>query len=703
MSYPPNCGWQVNEIRTEVEMISAHDSRVEGRNDVSPSMLGCAVRFAWIAGVGRMNALRGIACVVAFLAIVAIGRVHGQGTHIPNADRLTFVVADGFEPPKAPSKPQGFSEHAQALGSANSDPHQTAATARPLGTEVYNAVKLKAAISRGVQGHYYSFDGQAGDRVFAATLTALNELNRDTAIDVLDADGATVLETDDDDGTFSPLSSSIAGMTLREAGTYYIRVRNAGPAYQRLPYELFVRVLRGDAAAETEPNSDPASANLLPNNAAIQGLLALHDDIDVFSIALNAGDTIWLSLDTNPLRDVASPPAQLGFGQFDGSIFLAANDAGHDGPDSESLFMTVQHSGTYYVAVSGAGGGIAGDPRPYILSAAVFPRACSGSSQLAFLSVDVPKVISGASNSGITTSTLIVPGNPRIGALRVKLQLTHNNLSDLDVHLISPAGNDNALFTSVPSSAFSNMELILDDDAALPVTSFPLFSGMECRPEPEYRLNWFAGEHAGGTWTLVIEDKSNADDGELLGWSLEICEAPLHLPPAGMVPITVFQADFDGSESPAAGFTHSGMNDEWELGAPNFVPIGSPPGACSGAHAWVTNLDGPYAAGSSQSLLSPVISLAHATAPIIVRWAQKHQLGSCETDRSFVEVREVGGGNALGAMRLWEWDGPAMVTIVGSGAAELQQSAGWAFMEADISAFAGRDVQLRFHLESAGD
>ncbi len=64
----------------------------------------------------------------------------------------------------------------------------------------------------------------------------------------------------------------------------------------------------------------------------------------------------------------------------------------------------------------------------------------------------------------------------------------------------------------------------------------------------------------------------------------------------------------DDLESGAPGWTHSGAQDEWELGA----PVVGPPGAFSGLSVWGLDLDGTYEAGADATLTSPEIDLAGA-------------------------------------------------------------------------------------------
>ena len=67
--------------------------------------------------------------------------------------------------------------------------------------------------------------------------------------------------------------------------------------------------------------------------------------MDIFTITLNAGDTVYASLDLDPTRDGTDTAGALNFGPFVGT-FLQVNDAGSAGPDAEAIFSTVTAAGT---------------------------------------------------------------------------------------------------------------------------------------------------------------------------------------------------------------------------------------------------------------------------------------------------------------------------------------------------------------------
>ena len=336
----------------------------------------------------------------------------------------------------------------------------------------------------------------------------------------------------------------------------------------------------GAAITEIEPNNTTALATPLPASGHVSGTISgvSPAEGDLFSIALAAGDTVYLSLDMNPERDAKVWNGRLEFGLFGNppaNQILIANDTNNgatvNDPNSEAFFFTVKDAGTYFVYVDSIVAAGLGANAPYNLSVSVRPRVPPAGVCTTYSSTDTPIAIPSGPSS--MTSTITVPGNPRIDDIDVAINLNHAFMQDLDAHLISPAGNNNGLFTDIGAATAGGpqtlMDIVLDDEAALP-PSFPMSSAWRMQPEATCRLGWFDGENAGGAWTLQLRDDATGDAGTLNSWSITVCEPP---PPptcaAGFVTETVLSTDF---ESGAAGFTHSGTADEWELGLPSFAP-----------------------------------------------------------------------------------------------------------------------------------
>jgi len=588
--------------------------------------------------------------------------------------------------------------------SGESEPNNTFGTATPL---VGTNVAVRGNIFPNGDIDFYSFTVAAGDRIYAATMTSFSaNASTDSQLTLLNTDGTTTIEFDDDDGGFGGLSSSIAGATIPSAGTYFLRVNHFSATNQLRPYELYLRVQSGAPTPEVEGNDTPGTANPLPASGWVSGARdpAAATEQDWFSMTLNAGDTVYLSLDLDPERNVTTWNGRLGFALFGDidNLILVVDDGGTvDTIDSEAFFFTVKTAGTYYAFVDSGTAATGGPTATYNLSVSVHPAANEGVNCTTYTSTNVPQTI--GPGAGLVSSTITVPGNPRIADLDVSIQLNHAKMGDLDVHLRSPAnpeGNNNGLFTDIGAAAIGGqaiMDVVFDDEAALP----PLFTVMRpisYKPELAYRLNWFDGMNAGGTWTLDIRDDGAADGGTLTGWSLRICEQPAV---SGSV---VYSENFDGSGGTDGGFTHTGTADEWERGLPTLAattttdPVAAFTTCNSGTNCWKTDLDNTYNISSSQDLLSPNISLAGVSGPVTLEWAMRYQMESANFDHARVIVQQV--GLPATAKTVFEFLDATMTNAPGSPAVNIGASAGWGRYRADISSFAGQNIEVIFHLDS---
>jgi uncharacterized repeat protein (TIGR01451 family) len=604
------------------------------------------------------------------------------------------------------------------------EPNGTSATASPLaGTNFV----VRADLFPNGDTDFFSFTATAGDRVYAATMTSFSAGNStDSQVTLLASDGTTVIEFDDDNGFFAGLSSSIAGATIPTTGTYFLKVNDftAGTTSER-PYELHVRVQSGAPTPEVEGNDTPATANVLPANGWVSGTRnpAAAAEQDWFSLTLNAGDTVYLALDLNPERDGVVWNGRLGFALFGDATnqILVVDDAGTGdvtpvpNNPSEALTFTVKTAGTYFAFVDSASAAVGGPTATYHLSVSVHPATNEGVNCTTYTSTDVPKTI--GPGTGLVSSVITVPGNPRIADVDVDIVLNHTLMADVDAHLRSPAGNDNGLFTDIGSGSTglqAQMDLVFDDEAGL-IPAFTALRNVQVKPENTstggtastsgaYRLSWFDGENAGGTWTLDLRDDLNTNGGTLTAWSLRICEAPAAPACApGFVPTTVFSTDF---EAGAAGFTHTGTADEWELGLPATVatttanPVAGFSTCNSGVSCWKTDLDNTYNASSNQDLLSPNINLAGLSAPVVVTWAQRHQVETANFDHMFVDFQQAGGATPV---RLYEWLEPTPISAsagTGNPQANIGGSAGWGVFSRRADSLAGLNSEMRFHLDS---
>ena len=115
------------------------------------------------------------------------------------------------------------------------------------------------------------------------------------------------------------------------------------------------------------------------------------------------------------------------------------------------------------------------------------------------------------------SATLVVTRAQPIVDLDVWLNLTHTLASDLEIALVSPAGQTIQLIAAT-QSVTGYVETLLDDQAAVSLHAGRApFTG---RYRPAGRLADLDGESSKGSWTLRIADRRSGNSGALLGWAL---------------------------------------------------------------------------------------------------------------------------------------------------------------------------------------
>ncbi|HKQ60004.1 MAG TPA: pre-peptidase C-terminal domain-containing protein [Candidatus Polarisedimenticolaceae bacterium] len=601
-----------------------------------------------------------------------------------------------------------------------SEPNDSTATANPLGSAPDLVIQARIFPGRsgptGGDVDYYSFTANAGDRIYAASFSGLNRnnvVNGDPFLEIIASDGTTVLESDNDDGSLGAVSAVIAGTVLPTTGTYYIRALYnpaaifGGINFELRPYELHVKLQSGTPTAEVEPNDTPATATPLGPNGWAAGTRdpAAGTEVDFYSLALNAGDSVAIVVDLDPERDnvpwCVAPclGGRVGMGLFGDALSLVlsvddANTGTAANPPAEALFFTVKNAGTYFFRVDSATATAGGPAATYNLSVSVHPAVTVGVNCTTYTSTDVPKAIPTAAAGPIQVdSTLTIPGNPRIYDLDVTINLTHAAMPDLDVTLRAPNGAENPLFLDIGAAGQTIMDTTWDQQAA--INAQAVQNGHIYHVPAALTGDLFDGNLAGGTWTLRLRDDTPATGaGNLTGWSMRICEAPPAPACAGTM-VNVYSQDFEASDG---GYTHSGAPDEWQYGTP-VVPS-SIVGCASGVSCWKTDLDNTYNVDSSMDLFTPPISLAGVTSPIILTWNGAHQMENASFDHAFAEVRSAGGGNET---RVWGWEGATMRTTTTLGNPAINPFlflANWGQRSADISSYAGQNIDLRWHLDA---
>ncbi len=121
-------------------------------------------------------------------------------------------------------------------------------------------------------------------------------------------------------------------------------------------------------------------------------------------------------------------------------------------------------------------------------------------------------------SNGTRTSNLVINDFGIIDDLNVKVNISHEWNSELDVYLIAPDSTQVELFTDVGSSSDNFYDTILDSEASQSITEGTgPFTGSF---RPEGNLDDLTGKDIRGTWQLEITDDGFISSGTLDSWSL---------------------------------------------------------------------------------------------------------------------------------------------------------------------------------------
>ena len=224
-------------------------------------------------------------------------------------------------------------------------------------------------ISPGGDEDLYSFTGTTGSRLWALVDTGGDpgpgSTSGDSILTLLAANGTSVVEEDNDDGSGNggdstldfdgDLASAIAGRTLPASGTYYLRIKADSTDAIIAPYRLYA-VLTQSSSVEVEPNNATATATSIvtSNNAAgcREGQIGAGGDVDLYSVIAPSNAVILVSADCDPQRDGNTTDLLISLIDSDATTVLFTADSSSDEPDAaESFSYKVPRDGTYYVQV----------------------------------------------------------------------------------------------------------------------------------------------------------------------------------------------------------------------------------------------------------------------------------------------------------------------------------------------------------------
>ncbi|XSG75885.1 proprotein convertase P-domain-containing protein [Herpetosiphon llansteffanensis] len=610
-----------------------------------------------------------VGVIIALLLMITVGKALQSPTHVAQAQPQT---------PDQTTVPHGFAR----IQEQESNDSPTNANLL-IGS---NLVVRGSIMQTDVD--YFKIDLTAGQRLALATITRASIASGDTTLSLFASNDnnidptLTLIETDLSDGVHTNGSSVISSQALTITGSYYIKVQGGTSTTIIQPYDLYVRVL-STSVSEQEPNDQVPQA--ITTQASISGVLSDSNDLDRYQFNLNAGDTIFTTVDFDPERDGITWNGFLRFGRNDTNYF-EANDANAVSPNAEANVMTVKDAGSYEIVIGSA---VAVGPQAsYLAQVLIIPATTYANCQ----TVTNQEVQAIGPNIAILQSSITVEQAANIADIDVLLDLEHSLIPDLDVTLTAPDGNVVALFTDIGNATRPNVNLVIDQQAALPLGSYHNLNGVHFAPEANFSLDWFAGQQAQGQWTLSIYDAADGNAGTLNSWGLRICGMPAPADcPTGKARSVIYSSQFEADNG---GFTSNQQDFEWVWGNRNSPPI---VGSHSGEKSWNTNLIGNYPNSARMQLVSPSITLTNVVGPIYASWYQRYQLGNSLND-FYVVTKTPAPFTSFSP--LFEHRSADMRVVVGNPPQTLEQSTGWSLQRHDISMYAGTSPKLKWDFGS---
>ena len=173
----------------------------------------------------------------------------------------------------------------------------------PQATGIAYGQTLSADICPGGDIDFYSFTGDAGDKVVADIDAKVNGSLLDSYIFLLDQDGKTILQSNDDDGM---TTDSKLGYILPASGTYYIKVRawdhpSVGGTGYFYDLHLYTDTTDPSSAQITSPADDswinPTSVNITASASDSESGIARVEFL-WHSADWSNSDWVWLGADT---------------------------------------------------------------------------------------------------------------------------------------------------------------------------------------------------------------------------------------------------------------------------------------------------------------------------------------------------------------------------------------------------------------------
>ncbi len=115
--------------------------------------------------------------------------------------------------------------------------------------------------------------------------------------------------------------------------------------------------------------------------------------------------------------------------------------------------------------------------------------------------------------------------NSTISGVKVYVDITHTQISDLEIKLVSPQGTEVILNQSGTCNGnYQNIQVVYDDNSENFLDCNPTPPAIRDNIKPFETMSAFNGENAQGNWTLQVSDPVAGNGGSLNIWALEVCE-----------------------------------------------------------------------------------------------------------------------------------------------------------------------------------
>ncbi len=201
----------------------------------------------------------------------------------------------------------------------------------------------------------------------------------------------------------------------------------------------------------------------------------------------------------------ANGTSTLEYSVNDGATYQASNTFAGLNPGAYNIRVRLQNNPTCFTSYA---------QNPVALNT---PMGCGGGNCMDYVATGLPLNIQ---DNQTVNSTINVPNPGTITDVKIKnLVGTHTFIQDLTFTLMSPQGTSVILIANACDGS-DNFNVTLDD-ASGTALQCPYNAGNTDRPQNP--LSAFDGQNQMGNWVLMVNDNQGGDQGQLTGWTLEIC------------------------------------------------------------------------------------------------------------------------------------------------------------------------------------